>query len=868
MIEVVIAKNCFEPETWEEFHVEDALKLIYEQFDGTWPETARIYNHCVSEQTDVTPNCEIAVEGLRHLKGPLYVVVYPEYAAIPYIVAAIVAAIVAYAVTSNLPKPAGPKDQAQASPNNDLSDRQNTARPFGRIPDIYGTVRCTPDLLMLPYTEYRDNIEYEHAYMCIGRGRYTVFDALDDTTPITSIDGAQVTIYGPNDSPLRYSYATVPAPAQLPGWQRFGDTTDGEFEQVYEAKRMTSVNGQDLLTDSTSSQIGSVSTMSFHMDPDPATDATITFSGGEDLTSISPGQIVYLYVKSYKTHHTTHDTFLSGNYTVRSCDATHVVLENVQSIANDWGWLQDWPSEFVVTECHMVTQDKLQVGPFLLTQKNQTQVWCNLVATNGMYKVDGSGNVTQVDAGIKAIIQPTDSTGNPIADPYSVTTTMVGDSRKNTIAITWKIGLTTPGPCLITLFRTTASPTAPQVSDAIKWKDLVSITELPNGLTFGNVTTCYSITKATSGALSVKERKLNMLVQRMLPTHVSGQTFSSTLAGTNSAADILCAAALDPYIGNRNVEELNVQQIYDTLDYVSTYFGSPLAKEFNGTFGDDNISYEEIVATISGAVFCLAYRQGNVMSLKFEQKNEDSVLLFNHRNKIPGSETRTTTFGSVADFDCVEYTYTNQHDQDGRVILTVPFAGVNPKQIDSVGIRNYEQAYWQAWREWNKIKYVNTSTTFEATQEAAILTRSDRVSIADNTRTGTQDGYVVAQNVLELQLSQKVTFEPGKSYTIFLQLPDGSVDNITISIGSNPYNVLLARAPLISLALGDNVSVDVTYWIVASDSSAPSAFLVTERKPASVFTENVTAVNYDDRYYANDQDGKTGTMPVDPYLTA
>ena len=73
-------------------------------------------------------------------------------------------------------------------------------RVNGRIPDIYGTVRSTPDLLCA-HRVFENHVEKEIAYMCIGRGAYEVSDIRDGTTPVADIAGASVAVYGPYTSP-------------------------------------------------------------------------------------------------------------------------------------------------------------------------------------------------------------------------------------------------------------------------------------------------------------------------------------------------------------------------------------------------------------------------------------------------------------------------------------------------------------------------------------------------------------------------------------------------------------------------------------------------------------------------------------------
>jgi hypothetical protein len=242
-------------------------------------------------------------------------------------------------------------------------------------------------------------------------------------------------------------------------------------------------------------------------------------------------------------------------------------------------------------------------------------------------------------------------------------------------------------------------------------------------------------------------------------------------------------------------------------------------------------------------------------------------LIFNHRNKLPDSESRQISFGYVNDNDGVNYDYVDDND-DAIVTYYIPEdqSAVNPKKVESVGVRNKLQAYFHANRLWNKIKHQRIATEFTATAEADILLKQDRVLVADNTRQGTQDGEVVSQDGLELTLSQDITFEVGQTYTIFLQHNDATVQSIAITAGSVSNKVLLATPPAIPLSLDDANYAKATYIIVGSDDSREQAFLIEEKNPQDNFTFNIRALNYDDRYYANDSDYINGVVDIDGNL--
>ena len=346
---------------------------------------------------------------------------------------------------------------------------------------------------------------------------------------------------------------------------------------------------------------------------------------------------------------------------------------------------------------------------------------------------------------------------------------------------------------------------------------------------------------------------------------VKAQELGVTKHATTDAAQILTNICVDPYIGRRLLTEVDLESFLSTAESVSDYFGTTKASEFNYTFDADNLSFEETTQTIATAIYTQAYRQGSKLKLSFEKETDDSVLLFNHRNKLPQSEARSVRFGNTSDHDGIEFVYASP-DDDALISIFIPSdqSATNPDKIESVGIRNDVQAYFAANRAWNKIQYQNTVVDFEATQEADLLVTNDRILVADNTRTGTQDGQVTAVNVLELTLSQDVTFAGGGvTYTIFLQHVDGTVESIGITAGTASNKVVLANAPRLSLVTDQNKYAQTGYNIVASNEARGTAFLVTEKQANDNFTSRLTAVNYSNKYYTQDNDYLTGVVDID-----
>lgn len=542
---------------------------------------------------------------------------------------------------------------------------------------------------------------------------------------------------------------------------------------------------------------------------------------------------------------------LGGTYQVGSVSASEISLVDAEGVNADWGSLSLFPGASTRPLSAFVSKNSGNwIGPFIVAGVETSLLVANFVAQSGLYK-DSGKKQTAFPITVEIEATPVDAADSPIGPPQTFSTTVPGnDSGRELRAITLVCELDMPGRQSVRARRVTDADYhfQGQVVDEVKWKDLYGAAQVDLAH-FGDVTTIHTRTYATEGALAVRERQLNLLATRMIELGLSGG-----LAATTNAADIFRAICQDPFIGARRAEELDLDSIYEAVQDAIEYFGSAEAGSFSHTFDDDKVSFEESAGMVAQAVFCTAYRQGSTIRLAFERATDDSVLIFNHRNKMPASETRTVRFGLLDDQDGIELEYRDPAD-DAAVTIYIPpdRSAINPRKITMPGVRSDLQAYWQAWRAWGKIRFQNTATEFRALQEAAVVTRNERVLVADNTRPDTMDGEVIEQDGLELLLSQPAPLDPALDYMIFLQLPDGSVEALAIAAGSDDHRIILSQAPRLALALDPELYARTTYEIVAAMPARESAFLISEKQPEDNFTYTIRAINYSPMYYANDQ---------------
>lgn len=551
-----------------------------------------------------------------------------------------------------------------------------------------------------------------------------------------------------------------------------------------------------------------------------------------------------------------------GTYTVLSVTSSQIVLSNPALINPAWDNLGAPGNTTAYSSAYLSTSGERWVGPFTCDLDLLDRVLSNFVALNGMYGIDKKGH--QFARAETALIEltPIDGDDNPIGAPESFSITLAGSAdNKDPLGLSLRCFPSFAGRVSIRARRTTPTDLNKdhQCVDEIRWRDVFGMAPVDVD-SFGNVTTVHVRTYATNSALSVKERQFNLNATRRIPARVAGSDFAGLVA-TDRVDAILSAVCLDPYIGRRSKDQVDFDSVYDTTAEVEAYFGSDTAVAFGYTFDDDNTSFEETVQTIANCAFMTAYRQGSLIRLDFEKATEDSVLLFNHRNTIPNTQTRSYTFGVSDDHDGVELDWTAAKD-GAKLVYNIPIdrSALSAYKSEVPGVRSPELAFWHAWRVWNRLLNQTATIEQEVTQEGGLVLPGNRILITDLTRADSIEGEIEDVDGLDLRLSQPIIFEDDVSYTIFVQHIDGSVEALPVAAwvpgpgeDEDPYRVTLGSAPRMALSYAPELSVRAGYEIVGSTDKRSRAWLATERERNSDFTETLRGINYTFLYYQQDQ---------------
>lgn len=883
-IELVVIRDIFNPqnniETYTGYDVEQLLK---QAFGGNGlSDSVRLYHGNLLDE--VTPKTPQDVDKVMRLHGRIYAVVKPMgLDPISWAIIGIsVLASVAVAFLMPMPAIANQSANQPPSPNNALAARTNKQRLGGRIPDIYGQVWAVPDLIAPTYSAYIDNREVEFSYMCVGRGHFNVTEALDDTTPINQVFGSSVYVFDPDDSlndtpDFLFGSAMTPDEAAL---------------SRLAVKRYTSVNGQLLNPSDSSIDIDKAKLQAGGIIEQSDANFLSEYNVGDTLTVEQSNPAPSANgIKDIDDNVVMYS--LSGVYSIAALTERTITLVNPALVNTDWQKLADnadYVNDVAIT---VSTQsDPLWQGWFYTNALDHSHALLNIVARNGIYITDGQ-QYEPMGVEIEIESEIVDVNNNPIAGTLQTGTHIIYGNKYSNYAVNngagyfrdnnhwWSAAYTRDEAVRASAAVTiTIDNTHMQIGKRLRFRvrrkhgfiktyqgfsavqelrvadfygaRLMTAADAPKG-----VTTVYTKTLATEGALSLKERKLRLLVQRYVTDAISGLPKLS-----NRADDILRDIATDPKIGNLQLTQVDIAQIKTEIDAQITYFGTDKCSQFCGTFDDNNLSAEETMQIVAKAVFSQAKRQGNKIMLDFERKVPASVAVFNSHNILPDTFTAPQSLGIANDYDGVKVEYTDPID-DAIITMSYPNDAItNPHEDKLVGVRNKVQAHMHMMRMYNKDRHAYKSCEFVAGDESNIVVRTNRITVADQLRADVQQGSVDSIETIGgdivLHTTDPVTIEPTGAYTMFIQTINNGVESIAVT-ARDDYSVKLARLPSGEIS-GTDKAVQAVYQIVSETDDNRDAYLVAQKDPSDGMTNKLLCTNYDDRYYQNDSDFTNGLI--------
>lgn len=726
-------------------------------------------------------------------------------------------------------------NQQAESPNNSLTDRNNKPRPYERSYDICGRVQTIPNDLMTTYKVFNDaGVVVEYGYYDSGRGYLDIKaeDITDGDTKVQEITGTSVAVYAPFTSPNNTN-----TPQLLVG--------DPINQNLYITIASNEVDGAVLKAQNdirvNPSDTGEISLQG-------ATGVVRDNTGDSAFSEIlSVGDIAVfnlILVKDVAN--------VSGSYTVTYVDDFEVRVA-AGGMLSEW---QKLPSGFTPltqgTEAWISpsnTYDKSLTDWTTLNRLEVERVVANIAAANGMYKDNGSKLRTSVTVELQ--YQLLDETGVPYGDVYSKQSVISGRSADYT-GVTIYADLPMRSKVRVRARRVTDLDLSFEgtVVDEVSYINLYGQVRdtTPH---YGNRTTVHSARKQTPRAAEIKQPQLRMVATEMVYKYLGNGVFDTVMTPNTQAIQSLIRLARDPVVGNLNLTTSNMDKLLATQNEIENYFGNAEAGQFCYTFDDYKMTMQDIISTIADAIFCTPYRKGQDILLDFERPRMGPEMVFTHRSKTTASEKWTRTFNDAQVYDSLKFSYIDP-DTNVKETISIPAeGGVNTETYDSKGIRNYRQAYWAAYRRYQKNLLKKVTVSFTATEEGVFVLPGRAISVVKGSRVAPQDGYVVAVNGLTLTLSQPVTFTPGDDHSLILKKRDGGVQSVAVVPGSHDREVVMLSAPQEAIYTGNSaLKTEFSFGNEARHNA--QMILVSTVDPGDDRTVKITGINYEADFYKYD----------------
>lgn len=726
------------------------------------------------------------------------------------------------------------------SPNNSLTDRNNKPRPYERTYDICGTVQSIPNDLMTTYRLFDkagDVVEY--GYYDVGRGYLDTpaSGITDGDTLLADITGSSAAVYGPYTSPNSGVPQTIIAEA--PTEDLFITVASNEIDgQVLKAQNDLATN---IGTASQVSQAGGVGTI-IDATGDSEYDQFLKVGDiarlNKVLVVISPGN----------------NAVLSGDYPVLYVSSVEL---RIDITGNPAPWVMLGSSTWT-----LAPSDTSTIGPADTYNKSLTdwvtidrikceRVVANISADNGMYKDNGKRSKKSASVTAEIQYQLLDENSVPYGPIYTQQGTVTGRSADFT-GVSIIAYLPSPSAVRVRARRVTDLDLKfeGQVVDEIKYVNLYGQTKdtTPH---YGNRTTIHTARKQTPRASAVKQPQIKLIVTEKVQKYLGNGVFDGAWTNNTQAVQSLIRLMRDPVVGGLDLTISNMDQLLEVQKEVESYFQSPVAGQFCYTFDNYQTTAQEIITTIAEAIFCNSYRKGKDIVLDFERPRRGPEMVFTHRSKTPDSEKWTRQFSDKDAYDSVKYTYIDPNTNIKETITIPEDGGVKTDTYDSKGVRNYQQAYWHAWRRYQKNKLNKVSVEFTATEEGVFAIPGRPVSVVKGSRVAPYDGYIVAVNGLELTLSQPVSFVAGDDHSVILKKRDGSVQSVAVTPGTSDRKVIMQSAPQESIYTG-NSALKTEFSFGNEERHNAQMMLVSTVDPGSDRTVKIRAYNYHPDYYKYD----------------
>ena len=808
------------------------------------------------------------------------------------------------------------QNRSQNSATNSFGSRTNEQAINSRIDDIWGTVhRHTPRLMSVPRIDYVDNVEVEKFATYISMGKVEPSNVRDGDTAFERLTNGKFNLWWPGgnpnhatnrtpdfqiggviDEPLvitqesRELQATELSPPNdlaiggTPKWNATSNVnnvvlhiTNGDELEV-DLREFFTVGDSLSMLETVVVITENTMVLWRSSTPDPV-DRVFTIVGQTENIS---GTFEVIGVSSDTVTIDTTDAFLQTFsekplitnlwQATRSSDNLSFSTEDINITQANWFEDEDLTKPIVnITDIAFSPAISSEFDEFVEIENEPfcDKLQFNFVARSGFYKVV-KGSDKYIEANIEITLVEIDENGDPTGSTSTRNVTFT--SNQNSLRKQSAISYTRNNPydrSLSLVRRTTNRDKETDVVniDEIQFDKLYFLTDIPDQ-DYGDVTVAQCEIPYSISASGVKDRRLNLDVTRYVTPYIGNGQFGPEVP-IDTVAETVVAMSLDKYNGRLTLNDIDADLYLSVQQQLIEYYGNSDFVRIGYDFDSTTLRFQDEYLLLWNAVSCRGYAQNAKYKVYPDILRTDSSKQFTHRNKIPGTDTRSRSY--KVQNDGIELTYRSNESGDFETIIlhVNGVDSVNRIELELSGAVSEIQASVRAYRELNMLKYQRISVVFEGDGAARLTVPGERVDVVDNTRivkrpdnVNTYDvygGYVeeVSEDGYTVTLSEPVYFTDGETHSIRFSDSQGELmETITATVGSNEYEVVLSDLPSKPLYTGYDMEKS-TFTFAADMSRLALPMLIVDTESTErdeLKTRQLSCINYSELYYQNDQD--------------
>lgn len=706
-------------------------------------------------------------------------------------------------------------DLGIASPIYDANIQANRARLRSPIPEVFGYHLLYPDVISAPWREYRENSQWINLLLCIGVGKF-------------SIDGDK--IYIGNTPVIRYG-PDVDYQIFEPGEDVTGHIAHRNIYTSQEVGASQSSSGLEIF--GAKHHLGEVGIMSVVFDFSGTTLKFRLTVAGLEIPDFSVSEFIQIV-----TDTGTND----GDFRVDSYNPSTQTFGLTKMLPDlsdvDPAWTAFTTETGITGSISTLDESGAggYAGPYLACPLSETTQKIMLdFKIPSLYRInrDGEENEYTLDWDIE--YRDANAGGSYTVVPQSYTDLTISE-----IGLTIEIDLPEAITPEVRVIRQTASRHNPAVGDQLYWTALKS--ELESKSSYDGVTILAITARGTNVIAAQSENQFNLEVTRMLPVISSG--FSPTEEATRdiSAAFRYIISDIGVTDNKIDIEELNdLHDIWtergDTFDAVfdqpDTFFEA-LKKVLRPGYSVPVIENRKftVVRDAPRTIYDQMYQPDNILTGGIESSY----------NLIDEDEP-----------DGIEVEYFDAESwRPETVLATLPDDdGIMPESLQAFGITDRTRAWRLGMRVRRERRYRRIQHTWKTELDGLNSRFGNFCALGNDIPGYSQTGIVVSYQSSTLGLSNEVDFEASGAHYIVLRKPNGRLSGpYAVTKGEDDFHVVLS-GPLDFTPIFDGSQEPPLYQFGVA-SRIFEQVLITDVKPQGMESVSVTAFNYDERVYSDD----------------